>query len=140
MERNEDLGAETGAKFDGGKNRLDLIPPFPIWLVGLIWSMGAIKYDDNNWRKGIPYSRIIGSAWRHFLKWLLGEENDKESGLPHLAHVIWNMMVLLEFTFTHPEMDDRLQYPKGVIEFIEKMDAVVRDRREEYEKEKKQAE
>jgi len=98
---------KEGAKDDGGKNRLDLIPAYPLWELGRVYTFGAGKYEDNNWRKGLKWSRIFAAVMRHLWKWWSGEELDEESGLPHLSHACWGLLSLLEYSVSHPELDDR---------------------------------
>lgn len=51
---------------------------------------GAIKYGENNWRKGIPESSYIDSAVRHYLKWLRGDDDER-----HDRAFVWNIMCLI---------------------------------------------
>lgn len=74
---------------------------------------GAAKYDvrtelwANNWRFGMRWSRLIAAAFRHLYAHLRGETVDSETGLPHVAHAITNLLFLREFYDLHPEHDDR---------------------------------
>jgi len=108
MEKAEIL--KEGAKFDSGKPQLDLVPPSLIIGVGTILTFGAKKYAAHNWRKGIAYSRIIASLFRHLLAWVGGEKLDPESGQSHLWHAGCNIAFLIEYE-TNPEkyakFDDR---------------------------------
>lgn len=73
--------------------------------------MGAAKYTARNWEKGMDWSRCYSSAQRHMIKWWqLREDNDKESGLNHLAHAAWNILALLAYQLRggiHKANDDR---------------------------------
>jgi 5'(3')-deoxyribonucleotidase len=77
--------------------------------------MGARKYEPNNWRKGMQWSRVIGSLKRHLNAIENGEDYDGEkgveadgkSGLLHAAHVAWNAITLLEYYKIYPQGDDR---------------------------------
>lgn len=97
----------TGAMKERGYVRMDLIPAIPQMLLGAVYGMGAEKYDDHNWRKGYPWSLSIAAAARHWERFVGGEWEDPESGLPHLAHLLWHANTLIEFRYTHPELDDR---------------------------------
>ena len=97
------------------KLRFDLIPIAPLTEVVKVFTFGAYLYGDRNWEEGFSWSRCIGSIWRHFTKWLLGEDLDDESKLHHLAHVIANCLFLLQYTFTGKGIDDR---QKASVEFI----------------------
>ena len=98
---------QEGAKFDTGKTRYDLIDAYALEQLALIYTFGAIKYEDENWRKGISWKRIFGAIMRHLWAFWTGEETDKESGLPHLAHAAWGVFTLLNYTKTKREFDDR---------------------------------
>lgn len=94
-------------KYDGEKVRLDLLPADPIIDIGKVLTYGAKKYSERNWEKGLAWSRCYGAALRHLLAWHKGETNDPETGLNHLAHAACEILFLLEFSRTHPELDDR---------------------------------
>lgn len=102
--------AAGGARFDTGKTRVDLIPPEVLMELGEIYRMGAEKYDASNWRKGMKWSKVYAPLLRHLFKaWIGKEDNDPESGRPHIYHAVWNV-VALAFYMTRPEyakFDDR---------------------------------
>jgi len=102
---------EAGAKYDGEKNRLDLLPFDALVEVGTVYTLGARKYADRNWEKGISYMRICGALLRHLFAWLLGEQRDPENGQLHMASVAWNALALLSFELrgmNGGEFDDRV--------------------------------
>jgi hypothetical protein len=74
---------------------------------------GALKYEKNNWRKGFDYSSVCDSLERHYASWKEGEDFDAESGLPHLAHIAWNIAVLIEHWDKGLGNDDRIIVPAG---------------------------
>lgn len=102
-----------GAKLDTGKIRMDLLPVLPLLEVGRVYTMGAKKYADRNWEKGIAYSRIYGAMMRHLLAFWSGEdtheviEGDSSTECHHLASVVFGALALMEFERTHAELDDR---------------------------------
>ena len=96
-----------GRKDDGGKLRFDLIPAEPLEQLAQVYTFGASKYADHNWRKGISFSRIFAAIMRHSWAFWRGEDNDKESGLPHLVHAAWGCFSLLEFMKHRKDLDDR---------------------------------
>ncbi|UUV43138.1 hypothetical protein RCWHITEOAK_66 [Rhodobacter phage RcWhiteOak] len=55
---------------------------------------GAKKYEPWNWSKGLSRVQILGSLLRHTFAYLRGEETDKDSGLSHTDHIIWNAVAL----------------------------------------------
>jgi len=73
-----------------------------------VLEFGAKKYDKGNWAKGMPWSVCFNSAMSHLTKILVGETTDEESGLPHSAHLMCNLVFLLGYRSRYPEGDDRL--------------------------------
>lgn len=76
-----------GTKYDTGKRIWSLLPWEPLGLVVDVLMSGAKKYSPNNWMKVNPPERYLDAAMRHLVARLQGEVLDKESGLPHLAHL-----------------------------------------------------
>ena len=97
-----------GRKDDTGKLRFDLLPVRPLEHIAGIYTYGASKYADNNWRHGIQWGRVFGASMRHLWAFWRGEDLDQESGLPHLAHAAFGCLTLLEYMETHRELDDRV--------------------------------
>lgn len=97
-----------GRKDDGGKLRFDLIPPDALEELARVYTVGAANYGPRNWEAGISYGRIFAALMRHCWAWFLGEENDPDDGLHHMAHAAWNCMTLVAFSrrgMSH--LDDR---------------------------------
>lgn len=92
------------------KLRYDLIPVQPLADLAEVYTVGCKTYGDNNWRQGIKWSRILGAMFRHLEAFRGGEMKDKESGCYHLASVAWGAFALLEYTRTHPDLDDRILF------------------------------
>lgn len=55
---------------------------------------GAKKYAPWNWSLGLARIQLLGSLLRHIFAYLRGEDRDKESGLLHTDHILWNAAVL----------------------------------------------
>jgi hypothetical protein len=73
-----------------------------------VLEFGAKKYAKGNWAKGMSWSVCFTCTMSHLSKAFQGEENDEESGLPHLAHAMCNIVFLLGYRTLFPEGDDRL--------------------------------
>lgn len=96
-----------GRKDDQGKMRFDLIPVEPLWLLAEVYTIGAKKYDDRNWEKGISWGRVFAAMMRHAWSWWRREKRDPIDGQHHLASVAWCAFALMEYERTHPELDSR---------------------------------
>ena len=94
-------------KLDHGKPRMDLLPPEALVAVSQVLGFGAAKYQDHNWRKATNWGRYSAAAMRHLVAWMGGEDNDQESGLPHLAHSACCLMFLIALQQTAVGTDDR---------------------------------
>jgi hypothetical protein len=94
-------------KNDDGKSRVDLVDPEFITEIGYILRMGAEKYEEFNWIKGMAWSRPTAALFRHLGAWQRGEELDPESGFSHLAHVAANVMFLMNYQRNNIGRDDR---------------------------------
>lgn len=98
---------EQGMRDNAGKPRVDLIPPEPILELGRVYEFGSRKYAEWNWLKGFKWLSVYASMGRHMLAWASGETHDKESGLHHMAHVMWGCCTLIHFDKHGIGTDDR---------------------------------
>ena len=62
---------------------------------------GALKYSENNWKKGIPLHCYLDSGVRHLLKHLRGDTDE-----PHDRAFVWNMLCAIWTYERRPELDD----------------------------------
>jgi hypothetical protein len=113
---------ETGCQRDTqiGKGRPDLMATFAQMRLWGVYERGSYKYDDDNWMKGMPWSRVFGSILRHLIKWkfrkMLGLPMDED----HLAQANWNINTLMEYELIHPELDNYQDKYKPYIKNPEK--------------------
>ena len=100
----------TGAQRDTqeGKPRFDLIPAHALLRLAALYQRGADQYGDQNWRKGMPWQRVLASLERHLQAFKRGEE-----GEDHLAAVVFNAMALMEYERSHPDLDDIIDRVKS---------------------------
>ncbi len=75
-----------------GKPRPDLISPFAEERQGHWLLMGAKKYAERNWEKGMPFSRCVASLKRHLMKYQQGKRDED-----HLAAIMFNAMALIHY-------------------------------------------
>ena len=55
--------------------------------VSMLYEAGAIKYEANNWRKGMPLTCYLDSGMRHYFKARTGIDDE-----PHYRGPIWNLL------------------------------------------------
>ncbi len=96
-----------GIKYDDGKPRYALIPATPLEELAKIYTYGAIKYEENNWKKGMKWSRTFSAIMRHCWDFWRGETFDPETGLHHMAHAAFGCFALIEYQTTQKKFDDR---------------------------------
>ena len=123
-EEEEQMGQSTAGRFSEGKIRFDLVAPWSMDQIAQVYTYGTIKYDDDNWWKGLKWKKdVLGCIFRHVWKWVRGEMWDDESGLHHLAHAAWNCIALMEYERCDIGIDDRVPYT------LDLMDEKERNRR-----------
>lgn len=103
-----------GLRFDSGKLRLDLLPPEWELELARITTEGSKKYAPRNWERGMPWTKMIGCFRRHFLKFMMGEKYDKETGCHHLALAAWNLLALMSYDMRGVGEND---LPENTIKF-----------------------
>jgi hypothetical protein len=115
--------ADEGLRYDEGKLRWDLIPVEPLEALARVYTIGAQKYAEQNWRKGMKWSRVIAPILRHLAAWRKGNRFDLEGQFEHLAAVIWGCVTLMEYERLGLGEDDRVcgddvspEYVAGLID------------------------
>jgi hypothetical protein len=103
---NAEVGTLKGKKFDNGKTRWDKFPWLGAEEVMKVMAFGAKKYDWDNWRGGMYWTRLVSAAIRHLVAYLLGEKLDPETGLSHFAHAATNCLFLAEYFVRGTPEDD----------------------------------
>ena len=94
----------------GSDKRCDIsqVDPNALWLLGEVAKFGNSKYPKLSWfRNPGSYSEYYAAAQRHLMAWYGGYDNDGESGLSHLGHAAWNILVLYTFHIRKIGTDDR---------------------------------
>lgn len=90
--------SELGSKHDKGKPRWSLLPCGSIVQVIKVLEFGADRYGVDNWMHvEDARRRYYDAAMRHIEAWLCREDNDPDSGLPHLAHAVCCLLFLMWF-------------------------------------------
>ena len=102
-------------------------------------AMGAIgllegysKYGRLNWREaGVRASVYVSACQRHLAAWYEGEDSDSDSGLPHLAHALACLAILVDAQAADKLTDDR-QYPGGYRKLMDELTPLVAMVNEKY--------
>jgi hypothetical protein len=75
---------------DEGKLRYDLIPVEMLDRLAGLYTRGAIKYGDSNWKLAEDkdaIERFKQSAWRHFLDWQAGRNSEEDHGIATVFNI-----------------------------------------------------
>lgn len=99
--------AQGGVKYDNGKADLSLLSYEALSEISRAFEFGAKKYGRYNYLGGMEWTRIISALLRHAYAFAWGEDNDKESGLSHLAHCGACVIMLLDFSTKKLGSDNR---------------------------------
>ena len=91
-------------RFNKGKTEFSRLYIPALEAEARVFMKGAEKYPDSpdgtpNWHKlwGEDTKNVVcNSALRHLFAIMQGEDEDKETGLPHAAHVRANMSMLIK--------------------------------------------
>lgn len=98
---------QGGLKLDTGKAPMSLLDRYALEQIAMVLKFGAAKYERDNWRKGIAYTRLTDAALRHIFAFLDGEDKDPESNISHIAHAGCCVLFLLRMIKDRPDLDDR---------------------------------
>ena len=93
---------------------------------------GRFKYGNANWREaGVRASVYVSACQRHLAAWYENEDNDPDSGLPHLGHALACLAILVDAQAADKLTDDR-QYPGGYRKLIDELTPLVAMVNEKY--------
>ena len=92
--------SDGGVKYDSGKPLIfsGVVDYFPraLAMVAHVSEFGATKYAWKGWEKVENGTvRYRDALMRHLVESTITEQ-DNDSSLPHLAHVAWNALTILE--------------------------------------------
>lgn len=104
-------------KDDKGKAPIHLIPAEYIFATAKVLGVGAQKYNEWNWAKGMRWSRVFSALMRHLWAWWAGKgptgrnflfgDLDSETGYSHLWHASCCIMFLVCYEEWGIGSDDR---------------------------------
>src|SRR5262245_61080624 len=99
----ERVVSSTGGEKETKLARFDLIPVHPLEQLAKLYGVGAQKYAERNWEKGIKYGLLFTAACRHMWAWWRGEEYDQEMSvladepISHLTCAVWHLFALTDY-------------------------------------------
>ena len=102
--------SSTNPKDIAGSSKppLALIPPIAEIYTSEVLRHGADKYGAWNWRRErIGMTAYLSAMRRHINAVIAGEDIDRDSGLPHLAHVMATAAIVMDAAHANCVIDDR---------------------------------
>lgn len=97
----------NGNRYNEGKLKWSLVSWAALVPMVKVLMFGAQKYENWNWNKGLKYTEICESMQRHLISFIQGENNDPESKLEHVGHILCNAMFLSYMYLFRKDLDDR---------------------------------
>lgn len=83
---------------------------------------GMLKYGRNNWRAaGVRATIYIDALRRHTAAYAEGEDFDSDSGVPHLAHMLACLAILVDAEAVGKLNDDRSYRGEGYRKLVEEL-------------------
>ena len=98
---------DKGLRYNTGKTKWSLVHWKSLIPMVEVLEFGAKKYAPYNWMKGLKYTEVCESLLRHTHAFLEGEDNDNESKLSHVGHILCNGLFLSYMFLFRKDMDDR---------------------------------
>jgi hypothetical protein len=98
-----DTGGQKGAKLA----ELGAVDPLALWHLARVAGFGGRKYSRGNYMRGYRWSLSYDAMMRHALAFWMGEQNDPETGIPHMAAAGWHCCALISFSERGLGSDDR---------------------------------
>lgn len=95
-------------KFGQAKPPLAIVPGSAMLYMAEALRDGTDKYGQANWRVDpVSSSTYANALERHFQAWKDGEDIDPTSKVPHLAHAMTNIAIILDAMLCGTLIDDR---------------------------------
>lgn len=105
--------SSTGGQKGLRLSRYDLIPPEVLTALAEHYGKNSIthggKYEEENWKLGMPWSWNYRAMIGHAVAFWAGEDIDKDSGSYHLTAVMWHAVALLFYVMNpfYKQFDNR---------------------------------
>jgi len=96
---------------DAEKERYDLISPFAMKRLAVVYAEGAETHGGANWEKGVPLDATLNHLERHLQMWKMEKKSGKKLGEDdHMAKVAWGAFAILHYEDAGP-VDDGILVP-----------------------------
>ena len=106
--------AEEGRNYDGGKPMMSLVPPHALEEMAKVLTLGAKKYDVDNWKYVEDgKQRYLDAMLRHINAYIKGERDDPEFGTHHLAHAACCLYFILDADVSGVPLEPKAQKSQG---------------------------
>lgn len=90
------------------KPQLDLVPAALDIVASLAFADGARKYGPFNWRdRPVKASIYVAAIRRHLAEWFDGENETRDTGVPHLGAIAASVAILADAMANGNLVDDR---------------------------------
>lgn len=132
LQRRSSDTKDTNPKDLVGSDKLPLhLWPRSATAVGcLAFLDGALKYGALNWRAmGVTASVYVAACKRHLDCWMEGEDCAPDSGVPHLAHALACIAILIDAQSCGKLNDDRAYMGEGYLKLVATLTPLVKDLR-----------
>jgi hypothetical protein len=83
---------EKALRYNDGKLQWGLVHFKSLEPMIQVLEFGAKKYAPDNWKKQMDRKKLLESAMRHMAALMDGQENDPETGLSHIGHLMCNAL------------------------------------------------
>jgi len=83
---------EKSLRYNDGKPQWSLVDFKSLVPLVRVMEYGCIKYERDNWKKGLDLTQILESMSRHLFALMSGEIVDPESQQEHIGHIMANAM------------------------------------------------
>lgn len=83
---------------------------------------GMLKYGRQNWRDaGVRASIYVDACRRHLDAWYEGEECAPDNGVPHLAHALACLAIIIDAEAADKLVDDRAYNGSGYRALVDRL-------------------
>jgi hypothetical protein len=100
-----------GLRYNAGKAPMEYIPLHLLAdtarVLYLVTTRPENSYPPFNWARGMQWLKPYACLIRHMFAWYRGQDRDPDTGLPHLAHAMCNLLFLIHYEQSYPVGDDR---------------------------------